>query len=66
MHGYPASVEDMAAFLVAVGPAFRQGQVIPEAHQLDVYPVAAAVLDLVVPDNIESDGGELREALADR
>jgi predicted AlkP superfamily pyrophosphatase or phosphodiesterase len=63
MHGYPASVEEMAAFLVAVGPAFRQGEVISEAHQLDVYPVAAAVLDLVVPDNIVSDGGRLRAAL---
>ena len=65
MHGYPASVEDMAAFLVAVGPAFKQGRVIPEAHQLDVYPVAAAVLDLEVPGNIESDGGRLRAALVD-
>jgi hypothetical protein len=63
MHGYPASVEEMAAFLVAVGPAFRQGEVISEAHQLDVYPVVAAVLDLVVPDNIVSDGGRLRAAL---
>jgi len=65
MHGYPTSVQDMAAFLVAVGPAFKQGQVIPEAHQLDVYPVAAAVLDLAVPANIESDGGALRAALVD-
>jgi hypothetical protein len=53
----------MAAFLVAVGPAFRQGELISEAHQLDVYPVVAAVLDLVVPDNIVSDGGRLRAAL---
>ena len=65
MHGDPASVEDMAAFLVAVGPAFKQRRVIPEAHQLDVYPVAAAVLNLEVPDNIESDGGALRAALVD-
>ena len=33
MHGYPATVEDMAAFLVAVGPGFQEGSVIPEAHQ---------------------------------
>jgi hypothetical protein len=57
MHGYPATVEDMAAFLVAVGPDFQAGQVIPEAHQLDVYPWPRAVLDLKVPDNIASDGG---------
>jgi hypothetical protein len=63
MHGYPASVEDMAAFLVAVGPDFRKGTVIPEAHQLDVYPVAATLLDLRVPENIASDGGPLRAIL---
>ena len=63
MHGYPATVEDMAAFLVAVGPDFQEGKVIPEAHQLDVYPVAATLLDLEVPDNIGSDGGPLRAIL---
>ena len=63
MHGYPATVEDMAAFLVAVGPQFQEGKVIPEAHQLDVYPVAATLLDLSVPDNIVSDGGPLRAIL---
>ena len=63
MHGYPASVEDMAAFLVAVGPQFQVGKVIPEAHQLEVYPVAATLLDLSLPDNIASDGGPLRAIL---
>ena len=53
----------MAAFLVAVGPGFQSGKVIPEAHQLDVYPVAAELLDLTVPANIASDGGALRAAL---
>ena len=63
MHGYPATVEDMAAFLVAVGPEFQVGKVIPEAHQLDVYPVAATLLGLEVPDTIASDGGPLRAIL---
>ena len=63
MHGYQVSVEEMAAFLVAVGPGFQSGKVIPEAHQLDVYPVAAELLDLTVPDNIASDGGALSAAL---
>ena len=63
MHGYPATVEDMAAFLVAVGPDFQKGKVIPEAHQLDVYPVAATLLGLEVPDTIASDGGPLRAIL---
>jgi len=53
----------MAAFLVAVGPDFQEGKVIPEAHQLDVYPVAATLLGLEVPDTIASDGGPLRAIL---
>ena len=63
LHGYPATVEDMAAFLVAVGPDFQEGKVISEAHQLDVYPVAATLLGLEVPDTIASDGGPLRAIL---
>ena len=63
LRGYPATVEDIAAFLVAVGPRFEVGKVIPEAHQLDVYPVAATLLDLRVPDNILSNGGSLRAIL---
>ena len=62
LHRYLA----MAAFLVAVGPGFESGKVIPEAHQLDVYPVAAALLGLTPPDNIVSDGGNLRAALRDK
>jgi hypothetical protein len=65
MHGYPSTVEDMAAFLVAVGPDFHEGKIIPDAHQLDVYPVAARLLDLRLPDNIVSDGGPLRAILID-
>jgi hypothetical protein len=63
MHGYPASIEDMAAFLVAIGPAFTTATVIPEAHQLDVFPVAARVLKLNIPASVVSDGGALRDAL---
>ena len=63
LRGYPATVEDMAAFLVAVGPRFEVGKVIPEAHQLNVYPVAATILDLREPDNIVSNGGSLRAIL---
>lgn len=64
MHGYPADEEDMAAFLVAIGPSFGAEVVISEAHQLDVYPVAARLLHLQVPAQLASDGGSLLDALA--
>ena len=63
MHGYPADEDDMAAFLVAIGPSFAEGTVIPEAHQLDIYPIAADLLNLTVPAGVVSDGGSLRGAL---
>ena len=66
MHGYPDDVEDMAAFLVAVGPGFHSGLVIPEAHQLDVYPVAARLLSLQAPVDLASDGGLLVRALREQ
>ena len=39
---------------------------IEEAHQLDVYPVAAKMLELDPPANLPSDGGALRAALKAR
>ena len=57
------SGKTMAAFLVAIGPSFAEGTVIPEAHQLDVYPIAAEILNLAVPAGVVSDGGFLRGAL---
>ena len=63
MHGYPSDHEAMAALCVAAGPAFRVGQVIARAYQLDVYPVAARVLGLTPPAGLPSDGGALLDAL---
>lgn len=65
-HGYPPDlVDEMAAFLVAAGPAFREGTVIPEIHQLDVYPVAAKVLGVEPLSKLHSDGGALLGGLTD-
>jgi len=63
MHGYSADVDEMAAFLVAIGPSFATETIIAEAHQLDVYPVAARLLGLTVPAGLASDGGRLQGAL---
>ena len=63
MHGYPTTEEDMAAVLVAIGPSFAKSMVIPEAHQLDIYPVAAQLLNLSIPEAVVSDGGSLLRAL---
>lgn len=62
-HGYLLSEPQMDAFAVAYGPAFKSGAVITRAHQLDVMPVAAAVMGLAAPPNLPSDGGALLNAL---
>lgn len=63
-HGFAVSaVPEMAAFLVAAGPAFKVGATIPEVSQLDVYPVAAKVLDVAPLNRLPSDGGKLLNAL---
>jgi hypothetical protein len=65
-HGYPATeVDDMAAFLIGAGPAFKTGVVIPEIQQIDVYPVAARVLGISPLQPLPSDGGALNQALVD-
>ena len=62
-HGYPLDVSDMAAFAIGTGTAFKSGIMIDSAHQLDIYPVAAAVLGLTPLTPLPSDGGHLRGAL---
>jgi len=65
-HGYLLSDPQMDAFAVAYGPAFKEGMVVTQAHQLDVFPVAAVVMGLAAPTNLPSDGGNLLNALRTR
>lgn len=59
-HGYPAATNDsMHALLIGAGPAFTAQTVIERAHQLDVYPLAAAILGLQPLGPLASDGGHL-------
>lgn len=63
-HGYPVAANDsMHALLIGAGPAFTAQTVIERAHQLDVYPLAAAILGLPPLGPLASDGGELLRAL---
>lgn len=62
-HGYLLSEPEMDAFAVAYGPAFGAGAVVAEAHQLDVFPLATAVMGLATPPGLPSNGGALLGAL---
>ncbi|WP_440056449.1 ectonucleotide pyrophosphatase/phosphodiesterase (plasmid) [Pseudoalteromonas sp. T1lg65] len=61
-HGY-GHHPDMDAVFVGYGPSFRQGLVIDEASNLDVYPVLASIMGLPLLNQVSSDGGRLLDAI---
>jgi predicted AlkP superfamily pyrophosphatase or phosphodiesterase len=62
MHGYDPAVPTMAATFVAAGPAFRQGAVVPDFDNVDVYPLLMRLIGL---KPLASDGSDrlVRRAL---
>ena len=53
-HGYNNSFPEMQAYLVAHGPAFKKGYVIPENavfNNLDVYPLLCHLLGIQARPN---------------
>ncbi|CAL8101042.1 unnamed protein product [Calicophoron daubneyi] len=43
-HGYATDFSDMHPFLIARGPSFRVGELIPEVYSVDVYPLMCSLL----------------------
>ena len=62
MHGYDPAAPTMAATFVAAGPAFRQGAVVPDFDNVDVYPLLMRLIGL---PPLASDGSDrlVRRAL---
>ncbi|KAF2363349.1 Type I phosphodiesterase/nucleotide pyrophosphatase/phosphate transferase [Trinorchestia longiramus] len=51
-HGYNVTTcPEMAPFMVAVGPSFRSKLQVPEANNVDVFPLMCALLALPTPPN---------------
>lgn len=63
-HGY-AYTDDMAATFIANGPAFKQGLLLDEVNNLDIYPLIAKVLGIKILNKIDSDGTTLWPALVE-
>jgi predicted AlkP superfamily pyrophosphatase or phosphodiesterase len=61
-HGY-AYTDDMAATLIAVGPAFKQGLSLEKVSNLDIYPVLAKVMGLKLLNKVDGDGKTLMPAI---
>lgn len=53
-HGYdPRAVPEMKATFLAWGPAFKNDLIIDEFHNINVYPLVAAILGLKVSEKID-------------
>lgn len=55
-HGYLPGHPDMGATFVAIGPAFKQGKMLPPMSSLEVYPGIAQVMGLSLLSDVESEG----------
>lgn len=55
MHGYDPATPAMAATFVAAGPAFRQGVMVPDFDNVDVYPLLMRLIGL---NPLASDGSD--------
>ncbi len=51
MHGYDPALESMHGLLVAAGPAFRSGVVVPPVENVQIYHALAAALGLTPAPN---------------
>ena len=61
-HGFEPN-NDMAAFFVAKGPAFKSGIVIESASNLELYPTLAKVMGLTPVNSLDSDGKNLLQLI---
>ncbi len=61
-HGF-TYFADMGAVFIAEGPAFKQGIIIPEFPNLDVYPTIAKILGIKLLSKVDGDGKGLEAAL---
>ncbi|RRS08114.1 alkaline phosphatase family protein [Pseudoalteromonas sp. J010] len=57
-HGYEIT-DDMAAFFVAQGPAFKSGVSVEQASNLEVYPTLAHIMGLKPLNQLDSKGENL-------
>jgi len=63
-HGWDPSFEAMHSIFLARGPRLPAGVKIGEISNLDVYPLMMAILDLPLPDNIDTTSNVLLPLLA--
>ena len=61
-HGYDPGDPSMQAFMVARGPAFKSGVVLPAIRNVDLYPMMAKVLGIAPAAN-DGDPAHTAQAL---
>lgn len=59
MHGWDPALQSMRALFVIAGPDIKQGTVIPEVQNVDVYPLMTELLRLASARGIDGRAGQI-------
>jgi hypothetical protein len=63
MHGWDNAFPSMRAFFLISGPGIREGAVVDEVRNVDVYPLMAELLQLPTASGIDGEAGRIRKAV---
>jgi predicted AlkP superfamily pyrophosphatase or phosphodiesterase len=63
MHGWDNAFPSMRAFFLISGPGIREGAVVDEVRNVDVYPLMAELLQLRTASGIDGEAGRIRKAV---
>jgi predicted AlkP superfamily pyrophosphatase or phosphodiesterase len=62
-HGWDNKFPSMRAMFLVVGPGIKQGAIVPEVHNVDVYPFLTELLGLKAPEGIDGTPGVIGAAV---
>jgi predicted AlkP superfamily pyrophosphatase or phosphodiesterase len=65
MHGWDPSLPSMHALFLITGPGIRQGAVVPEVHNVDVYPLLTELLDLRPAGGLAGRSGHIQRSITE-
>ena len=63
-HGWDNAFPSMRALFLVTGPGIRQGVIIDEVRNVDVYPLMAELLQLRAASAIDGDPGRIRKLIS--
>jgi predicted AlkP superfamily pyrophosphatase or phosphodiesterase len=59
-HGWDNALPSMRAFFLILGPGVRAGAIVPEVHNVDVYPLITELLGIHPANDIDGRPGQIK------